>query len=609
MAAEEPIVVWMKRPWLAVLVWVLGALALSAVAQDAPDARAVQAEQPAALRRALIAGDVLLPGGVGRQASAHGWLAMPVAGAKGPAMELLHLVARDGTARAHAGSLRVLPVSLSGPVSALAAWDGRVYVFGGAREGLQAERRSVSSVGAAEWIGPGSWRYAPFGRLAVLPSLPGQHTLLGALGTRLGPAAVVQEGAARRVLLLIDDAWRTVERPPGVGEQQELHLLADASDLLLAERAPGEARARVWRGRAVRAGETGTSSQARVVQWDERPEATVELPPGVAGRTIDATDVEQPAWLLRVDGRIVLCVAEGATLRVHRLSAGGAPVELARLSDVGPGVGVYGLSGMQRLAVVSVAEAKATAPARPGGGGPLSGGGGPVPGSIERERVRVVEVSLSTGEVLERAAGAADPLVSRRELQVLWLAMLLIGAIVLIFVVRSDAPAGVLLPPGASLATPLRRVLAGLMDTLVALALVGVAVGQSPLAMLTSGLAGASGAGGGGLGPVLGLMMAGCAHCTIAEGLAGRSVGKMLVGLRVSGMRRGKGEAGQATWVPGAPTLAQALVRNLIRWCLPPIGMMMFIDPNWRHAGDVLSRTVVVMPEEEDEPADGEGER
>jgi uncharacterized RDD family membrane protein YckC len=320
------------------------------------------------------------------------------------------------------------------------------------------------------------------------------------------------------------------------------------------------------------------------------------------------------ADLLRVDGRLYAWLATQAltadtnkpgerALSVEIYRAGGGEVPVARAQVFGAAIGVVGVDGLARVAVVT-----ASAPSLPQRvrGTPLARG--PVP---DIARLKVMELSLASGEVLTDSSPAhSDAVISRRDMQVLWLVLLAIGAVTLVFVVRSDGPTEARLPEGASLATPTRRMVAGVIDLMAALVLVGVVLGQSPMSLVSG-----QGLASNGLGPVLGALVTACFHCTLGEALFGRSLGKFTLGIRVSAMRcevegvgteRSGPDGKQVSWVPGEPTLGQAVVRNLVRWCLPPIGVLMFLDGSFRHAGDLLARTLVVLPEEADGKGSGE---
>ena len=53
------------------------------------------------------------------------------------------------------------------------------------------------------------------------------------------------------------------------------------------------------------------------------------------------------------------------------------------------------------------------------------------------------------------------------------------------------------------------------------------------------------------------------------------------------------------------PAVWQAVTRSAIRFPLFPLTALLLMDPNWRHPGDVLARTVVIEraqdPEEPEE--------
>jgi hypothetical protein len=47
------------------------------------------------------------------------------------------------------------------------------------------------------------------------------------------------------------------------------------------------------------------------------------------------------------------------------------------------------------------------------------------------------------------------------------------------------------------------------------------------------------------------------------------------------------------------------LIRNVVKWGLPPVAMVGMLDPVGRHRGDLLAMTAVVI---EGEPDEDEGE-
>lgn len=115
------------------------------------------------------------------------------------------------------------------------------------------------------------------------------------------------------------------------------------------------------------------------------------------------------------------------------------------------------------------------------------------------------------------------------------------------------------------------------------------------------------------------------------ESLTGRSVGKFLLGIGVArlvpgtkthiiaqtadeagGDGAGKDEAGkevpsgsasQPTGLAGigehtflAPALHRSLIRNLVKWCLFPLGFVAALRPGASHLGDELAQCAVIDP-------------
>ncbi|MBY0262938.1 MAG: RDD family protein, partial [Phycisphaerales bacterium] len=97
------------------------------------------------------------------------------------------------------------------------------------------------------------------------------------------------------------------------------------------------------------------------------------------------------------------------------------------------------------------------------------------------------------------------------------------------------------------------------------------------------------------------------------ETFFGRSLGKMAVGLRVysTAARRAGPEDGAET--PTTPVVAelseprfwQVMLRNLIRWTIPAVGLLAMFDGGRRHPGDLLGKTIVLSLREPEPPDDG----
>ncbi|MCW5550456.1 MAG: RDD family protein, partial [Opitutaceae bacterium] len=302
------------------------------------------------------------------------------------------------------------------------------------------------------------------------------------------------------------------------------------------------------------------------------------LPPGFA-----------VAW---ADGQVLPWAVRDGRLEIWTLKPAGV-MPLAFADEAPETAGVVGLDGLGRAAVLWPQAPTRPAPQESAPGGPE---GSPAAGrglAAEAPKFMYSEVSAYTGRQMFIGSARRDPLLSPRDFQVLSLVFGSLMIVVLLFVLRSDARKELSLPAGAALAPPGMRVLAGAMDLLPALGLAGLLTGVAPakllsLVVLTSPFS---------LTPLvlatLGLVIG---HCALSEWRWGRSLGKALVGCRV---------APASAWdrVDGRLRLWQTLARNAVRWVFPPLGMLMLFDPNFRHPGDVLARTVVVIP-----PDDGPNE-
>lgn len=571
-----------------IVVLLLSLLMAATPAGAQPDAAAAAPAPASALARLSAASDVLLPGSGAGVTSGHTWVALQRTAAD---WDLIHLPPRDGSPRSTTGSIRPV-VSVRGPIAAMAAWDGRVFIIG---QSPLAENRSVLAMSAPLRIAPGSWTYAPNGRLETLASIPGRGQVLSLTGSAHGlalltrPLASTAEPAPVATLRLLDDAaWQALSLPAEVGALSELHLLTDASDLVLAARNPRDAVLRVFRGVVKRAvtleSVPGREEPRRVVQfsvaWSEQE--AVRLPAEAVGEAISSGELDTPWWLVRCDGQSVLAQRAPGHVQFWRLSTS-VPATLAKIDAGGALTAITPLSGLERLTLLNAEPPPPPRERRPGEG--------PGPFNASLASLTVRELSLVSGEVLATAKPHSDPPVSTRDLQGLWLMVLLIGAAVLLVVVRAEGPGVVVLPEKTSLATVGRRLVAGAVDVLAAAAMVGLVRGQTPLEVFSAESIAASP-----VWPTLGLLLAGFLHCFAGEALFGRTLGKWAVGTRVSAMKRVND-----VWVATTPTIGNVLARNLIKWALPPVLLAVLLDPSSRHAGDVLGRTVVVLDDAEPE--------
>ena len=83
------------------------------------------------------------------------------------------------------------------------------------------------------------------------------------------------------------------------------------------------------------------------------------------------------------------------------------------------------------------------------------------------------------------------------------------------------------------------------------------------------------------------------AHCMPSEMVYAKTLGKSFVGAQVVNHDGSK------------PGLARILVRNLLKGltlCIPPLALVVVLNPYWKGVGDIMAMTIVVGPREPDEP-------
>jgi hypothetical protein len=219
----------------------------------------------------------------------------------------------------------------------------------------------------------------------------------------------------------------------------------------------------------------------------------------------------------------------------------------------------------------------------------------PVPGSTAARRFTIVEVSVLSGKEFYRGPTEGGGLITGNEFKLLAVGLLLLTTLVLLFALRAEPTAMLQLPGPFAVADPFRRIVAAGADLVPGVVIAALSMGLEPESMLSPAIfIGPSAEPGAWLLAFLFTIF----HCTLGETLTGRTIGKALAGCEVLSMRR-NAETGKIELGPLRPW--QALVRNLIRWGVPVLGILLLIDGGRRHPADAAARSVVVVRLEEDE--------
>ena len=205
-------------------------------------------------------------------------------------------------------------------------------------------------------------------------------------------------------------------------------------------------------------------------------------------------------------------------------------------------------------------------------------------GEGDRTRLRATVISAITGEVLFDDFAQTNAVVTGREIQSLGL---LVGALmltILVFVLRPEEALGgvVLMPDGFALASPLRRLLAVVLDLAPALIASALIFQVSGSQLLDAAVLSDSSTTRGALALATAFLITGI-HSTLGEWLFGRTIGKAICRCRTISVR---GER---------PKLWQAALRTFVKLLFPPFVLFLFLDVRRRHPGDLVAGTAVIQ--------------
>lgn len=526
----------------------------------------------------------------------HGWVVLP---GLDDAFSLVHLPPRgadlaDGITGAPAGSARIV-AQLTRLPQAMAAIDGRVYLVFAPTEpdpdappGSAHPEREVLSMAAYPTGLAGLWSYVPSGRLRVHRALDRPGTLRGLAPSPAGPMALLEpDGGGLLLAVLNTGAWDELALPEPVRSSSRHARLIDWAGQPAVLIARGDF-VEVWRGTATRtwpdpAGPaTPTQADGPGSTPPGQPDALdpVDAPIQPVRPSIEITWTRQPtsvpaSVLSQDDGLIVAMLdtlivssRDGSDL-VLTEHDGSKSLVLARIAGVGERFAAAPLRDADRLALVW------TDP-------------GDEPSVLH---TRLVELSAATGRTIFRGDANFTGPISPGEFRVLALVMVGLTMLVLVYLLRGGPDDGAVeLPEGWALAEPGRRLAGAMIDLLVAASITSWLLGVSLLGALTVDPLGSAGLASWGLGVTL---VAGMVLATACEAIWSRTLGKWLVGARVT--LQGPRVRRPGVWA--------ALVRNGCKWLVPPLAVLGLWDPSGRHRGDVLASTLVVVPiDESDEP-------
>ncbi|MEZ6243761.1 MAG: RDD family protein [Phycisphaerales bacterium] len=495
--------------------------------------------------------------------SGHVWLVLPDTESGGAV--LVHAPPRhaDNTARYRAsepGTLRVVRRLTFMPVGIAAGGDTVTLISAAATSGQSAESPAAPRGFALEATPtPMSdfWAYEPGGRFLPVQPLPEGLEVRGVSAYDDAPVLLGRLDGRWWLARLGANAWNPITLPEDAEDADTLVLTAATGDGLgiVETGSAGIWRAWAWRGEAAGDGRAWQLSalttrrslgDGKIFRLGRRWLAVRSMPGGIEITTLDESDERSLASVAQAP--------KGAVIGVT--------------SDFGG-----------RLVAVWTRE--------------------PGPGATSDDDVEIAEVSLATGDVLYRGDPIRVSPISATQFRMLAAALVALAVIALLIVLGpGETPA--VLPEGASLAEPGRRLIATLIDLAIAAGVCSVIFQIPVLDLLTFGVLFNGDGSWVALPATLGV---GAAIGIVLEWLIGCSLGKAVLGCRVVSVRAPDAERAKANGRPMARALLwQVTVRNVIKWALPPVAALALLDSSARHRGDVLSRTAVVVPSPPPEP-------
>jgi uncharacterized RDD family membrane protein YckC len=562
--------------------------------------------EPLAVDALAVGGEPMMSASSGR----HAWFVAP-----GPMDELAlyHVelpVEEQATARV-ATALAEMPIAMA------AGGDGLVLVFGpasaeqgdggGADDGGGATGGvlRVRSTRAVEFR-PGLFGFSelrPMPPLAAADEPPALMPLGEMVFALHDGGLLVAEGAAWHPLDLPDaavltgDGHRSLRMTPDkAGSVRLAHVAADGALRLwsgalevsvIVNNAGGPSPGTdlsEGTGEGEPVGDDASASGAT----PDRPYAT----PRSRELRIEWSDVTETRWGAADEGasRVGLIAAGDALLAVVWAGDGG-PVSVRRVRSEGP-VEAASLAGVPPSAGLSVSG---DAPvflwnAGRGPGEPVEGRDENTDASEAGGVARMLIVGAGGSTRFDGPVTVAQP-IGQHQLQAVVLLLASIMLTVMLYVARRDAGerGAVSLPEAWVIAEPSRRLLAGLIDAMLAYVVVGLAYGD-PVRWLTENvivLISEEGA-----TPIMLWVIALGAHTAATEVVFATTIGKRLTRLRTVTSRGGK---------PDAKT---AITRSFARAACPFAAVLLLMEPHRPHPASLGTFSVMRRI---DRPGDGDG--
>ncbi len=438
----------------------------------------------------------------------------------------------------------------------------------------------------------GRWSAGPAGTLDASPALPPDRTVLAMTSTGAGLIAVVgadtigTTGAAK-VMLLSLGKWVDVPLPEAadaaLASATTVRLTPTPSGAALLTAGPTLDDLRIWVATIV----PGVRTYPEEAEDPDTPEPQPKVtparvtwtdapgPPTPAGATaILATSVDQQVvigWVQPDRTSLVTASLVGLAKQAQWRTLNTIP---AATGDTA----LLPLASHRRVVLVWK-DAPADDAAQ---GAPLG--------------LRFAEVSAATGRVLAQGDVTLSGPATRSDYRAIGILLAWVSGIVAVIVLRPRDDRAILMPDGLALAEPAQRMIAGTVDLVLSLVAAGFILGRGPVDVLTASATGLLTSTQGQLLLAL-TMFIGLTAGTLSEWTAGRSIGKALCGCVVADLTRPVPAGAAYERVP----FVRCLTRNIVKWCVPPAGLIGVLSNAARHRGDEYAGAAVLSAADEDE--------
>ncbi len=511
-----------------------------------------------ALLLAIVCSDVrgqMLVGSGVDDTQTHAWAAYK--NARGETL-LVHLPPRDGDVNAQIpinpaepGELHAVR-NLNRFPDAIAAIENRVYlVFPPSYTTERGKIRRVFSGQAVPAPVGAIWGFMPTGRLDSEPAIYTQGQVDALVATTDTLWALLKEDDQYTLVTMKDAAWETVDLPDAAGlSSPDLDrsatvwrwmISAVGGQLIAIDRTDPD---------AIRPfGFDAADGAWSLMDWPRIavPDGRFQILAGMRSLIVVDWDQQSQARIRTWSHAGIFTIADGLDLPVD--------IELTALGSVNR---LIGLVAGNRSADGASDENHAG--------------------------VQIYELDLSDGSVVYAGEPVVSTPVSQAEMRFLMGMMILIMAGVLVVVIMPDRTSAMGVPDGFELADPGRRLMATMVDVFLVSLAVGLIFDVRVIEIITLGVIARSDDA---WLAIPSVMISGVVVMSLMEWLVGASPGKFFVGVRVV-----RAQGGPMQRIP----LWAAIVRNVIKWVLPPVAALALVDPEMLHRGDRATRTIVAAP-------------